>query len=221
MQTVEKEERFLRQLDILKPEVCQQNICIIGAGATGSFTALLLAKMGFENIVVFDGDSIEEHNFPNQLFPEEAKGMNKALALEKMVKYFTGVTITAIPRMYTNEPLSGIVISALDSMTGRKTVYDNCKNNREVVLLVDSRTGPEHYRVLTIDMSVAPLKEFYESTFFKDEDADPVPCTGRAIIYSVSKVSAEIASSIKKFQMRQPYKKDVCEDMRHNFITSI
>ena len=41
------ETRFHRQLDLLDLKLSSTPIAIIGAGATGSFTALTLAKMGF------------------------------------------------------------------------------------------------------------------------------------------------------------------------------
>lgn len=217
---MEKNDRFLRQLDILKPEVCQETIFIIGAGATGSFVALALAKMGFENIIVFDEDKVEEHNFPNQIFPLEAIGVNKAEALANVVKQFTGVEITAIPRFYTTEPLAGIVISALDSMSGRKQIFENCQEKQTVRLLIDSRTGAEVFRVLTINMSVGPEREYYAKTLFNDADAEEAPCTARSIIYSVLAVSACIANQVKSFQMNQPLKKDIGFDLRHNFISA-
>ena len=118
-------ERFLRQLDILNKEACKTPITVIGAGATGSFTTLALAKMGFSDIVVYDEDIIEEHNFPNQLFPIDTKGQNKAEALKGIVLQYTGEKIVAFPNFYTNQPLEGIVIVALDSMDGRKSVFEN------------------------------------------------------------------------------------------------
>ena len=43
-------------------------IHIIGCGATGSWVALMLAKMGISNITCWDFDKVEEHNLPNQFF---------------------------------------------------------------------------------------------------------------------------------------------------------
>lgn len=209
------QDRFLRQLDILNLDVCNEKITIIGAGATGSFVALALAKMGCSNITVYDKDSVEEHNFPNQLFPLSCLGQNKAEALAVIVKEFTGVTINAVPRHFEKtDEASGIVISALDTMKGRKMILDTCVRLKDKVkLLIDPRSGAEVLRILTVIPELSASVEKYKESLFKDEDADPVPCTARAIIYSVLLISSLICSQVKRFLMNQPLKKDILMDM--------
>lgn len=208
---------FARQLDILSPEKCEQKITVIGAGATGSFTTLSLAKMGFNNITVYDQDKIEEHNFPNQLYPFSMLGKSKVLALESVVHAFTNVKIRPIQTFYTNQPLEGIVISALDSMKGRKDIYNNCKDNKKVPLLIDPRCGAEMFRVLICELGIDLSKEKYEKTLYSDEEAEQVPCTARSIIYSVLCVSAYICNVVKRYTMNQSRKRDIFIDMTHNF----
>lgn len=212
----EATERFSRQTDILKPEVCKKPVYIIGAGATGSFLALALAKMGMSDITIFDEDKVEEHNFPNQLFPLSMKGKNKAEGTYELVKYFTGVEIKFEPVMYKNQDLKGIVVAALDSMKGRKLIYKNCKNNKLVELLVDPRTGGELFKLMTIDMTLQGEKDKYEESFFSDEEAAEIPCTARSIIYSVLGVSAYISKQIKHFLMNEEFKRDIIIDLKHN-----
>lgn len=211
-------ERFMRQVDILNPDVCHEQITIIGAGATGSFTALALAKMGFDNIIIFDADTIEEHNFPNQLFPVSQLGENKAHAVGKIVKEYTEVEVHSVPFFYEKQKLKGIVISALDSMKGRKMIYNNAVKSGEVKLLVDPRTGAEIFKLYTVDMGLEIQRKEYEKTLHDDSKADEAPCTARAIIYSVLVVSAYIARQIKLFQMNQPYKREIIMDMNNDLI---
>jgi molybdopterin/thiamine biosynthesis adenylyltransferase len=210
-------ERLWRQLDILHPDKCKEKVYIIGAGATGSFTALSLAKMGLTNITIFDHDTIEEHNFPNQLFPIRTKGMNKALAVKEIVKEFTEVDIEAVPEKYTKQELKGIVISALDSMKGRKDIYKQCKDNLNVRLLIDPRTGAEMFRILTLNPNMFDKCENYEKTLFSDNEALRVPCTAQAIIYSVLMVSSHICNQVKRLLMDQTYKEDIFMDLPNNY----
>lgn len=210
-------ERLWRQLDILHPDKCKEKIYIIGAGATGSFTALALAKMGLSDITIFDHDTIEEHNFPNQLFPIKARGMNKALAIKEIVKDFTDVDINAIPEKYKKQELKGIVISALDSMSGRKDIYKNCKDNPNVRLLIDPRTGAEMFRLLTVDPNLFDKCQKYEETLHSDSEAMRVPCTAQAIIYSVLLVSSHICNQVKRLLMGQEYKEDIFVDLPNNY----
>jgi hypothetical protein len=215
---VDKYERFLRQIDIINPEKCQELIYIIGAGATGSFTALSLAKMGFENIRIFDADTIEEHNFPNQMFPINALGENKALAVKDMVEYFTGVKIMANTYFYERQPLRGIVVAAVDTMEARKIIYKNCIKFTDVKLLIDPRTSPDVFRVLTVDMSLEGERLRYEKTLHSDAQAQDIPCTARAVIYSILLVAAFVAKQIRQFQMNQKYERDLVLDIINNAI---
>ncbi len=211
-------ERFMRQVDILTPDVCHEQITIIGAGATGSFTALALAKMGFDNIIIYDEDTVEEHNFPNQLFPTRNLGENKAQAVGKIVQEYTDTEIYTVPKYYEKQKLKGIVVSALDSMKGRKMIYNNAVESGEVKLLVDPRTGAEVFKLYTIDLGLESERKAYEKTLHSDGQADEVPCTARAIIYSVLVVSAFIAKQIKLYQMNQKFKREIIMDMRNDLI---
>ena len=77
------ETRYHRQLDILDPKSMDVPVTIIGAGATGSFTALSLAKMGIRNITIYDFDTVEEHNLPNQFYRQCDLGKRKVEALRE------------------------------------------------------------------------------------------------------------------------------------------
>lgn len=221
MDILEKNDRFLRQLDILNPDACNVPICIIGAGATGSFVALSLAKMGFEDIRIYDDDTVEEHNFPNQLFPIEAKGKKKTEAIVEVVKSFTGVVIKQMPIKYVNQPLKGIVISALDTMKGRKQIYNTACKNDKVKLLIDPRTGAEMFRLFSVDVRLEGDRKKYEKHLHSDAEADETPCTARSIIYSVLVVSAFICRQVRLYCMNKEYKKDLIMDLNNNLMLTL
>lgn len=215
-----RDTRFQRQLDILNPDKCKEPVCIIGAGATGSFVATALAKMGMTNIKIFDKDTVEEHNFPNQMFPIEALGKNKAEAVKEVVKKYAEVDIESIPEFYDTQELEGIVISALDSMSGRKQIYENVKKNPKVKLLIDPRTGAEVFRMFTVIPSLELSCKLYEPNLFSDEEADEAPCTARAIIYSVLLVSSYICNQVKRYLMDQDFKRDIFIDIANDYSFS-
>lgn len=211
--------RFLRQIDILNPDALKEPIFMIGAGATGSFASLSLAKMGFTDIRVFDEDCIEDHNFPNQIFPVNTLGENKAVALKDVVEHFTGEKITANSVFYKNQALKGIVVSAVDTMEVRKKIYQNClKSGGAVKLLIDPRTGPEMMRIFTVNLELDSERQYYEKNLHTDAEADVAPCTARSIIYSVLMVSALVCRQIKLYTMNQEYKKDIIFDVRNDYI---
>ena len=77
---------FHRQLDVLDvPRLARTPITVIGAGAVGSFTVLALAKCGAEKITVWDDDSIESHNLPNQWYRLADLGRPKVQALKALI----------------------------------------------------------------------------------------------------------------------------------------
>ena len=117
-----------RQMDIIPMNLLSEEITIIGAGAIGSFTALALAKMGFENLTVFDFDKIEIENMNCQFFPYSAIGMQKVMALKMMISQFANAEINVIDKPYDKGTFKGIVISAVDSMKVRKLIWDNHKD---------------------------------------------------------------------------------------------
>lgn len=62
---------FERQHAFLDPANFNQKnyrIDIIGAGATGSYVAFQLAKMGIQGMHIWDADVVKSHNLPNQLY---------------------------------------------------------------------------------------------------------------------------------------------------------
>ncbi len=218
MGVAEQRNRLLRQLGLLKPEVCNEKILIIGAGATGSFVALALAKMGCSNITIYDADTVEEHNFPSQLFPVSALGKNKALAVSDIVYSFTETVIVPKPAMFTkHDVVEGIVICALDTMQGRNMIFKMCAGNPKVKLLIDPRCGAEVCRVLTLLPELSSACEKYRKTIHSDKDADPAPCTARSIIYTVLLISSLICTQIKKYLMNQELKTDILVDLNTYF----
>jgi len=113
----DNQNRFLRQLDIVPPEKLSFPITIIGAGAIGSATVVTLAKMGCSNITVWDGDTLEDVNVPNQICKPSMTGRPKVEALAELVYELTEVQIKQIHRRYTGQRLEGVVIVTVDSLS--------------------------------------------------------------------------------------------------------
>jgi len=191
---------YQRQLDIFNPgEFENEKVNIVGCGGIGSFAAVAVAKMGL-SLSLWDGDVVEDHNVPNQFFPHKAVGMNKAEAVARLVKAFSDVNVDAHAKMWEGEELTGIVVSAVDSMAGRRSLWEEVKTSPNVPLFIDGRIGGEFVRVI----SVRPVNDafvfgWYEGTLIDDEDAVEFPCTARAVIYVGFQVAATITAIIKQF----------------------
>ena len=206
--------RFHRQLDVLDLDKTSIPITVIGAGATGSFSVLTLAKMGFTNITAYDFDVVAEHNLPNQFYRTQDIGKPKVEALREIVREFEGIEITARNERYKGQRLKGIVLDCVDSMDVRIQVWNFVRNNPEVVLYIDSRMGLEVMQVYCVNPSDPWHVKSYESTLFPSSEAIPVRCTAKSIMYTVLAVASLLASTVKKVVMHEQVKHSLTFDLK-------
>jgi len=183
-------DRFIRQRDIIPPEkLAALKVTIIGAGAVGSFTCLTLTKMGVTDITVYDEDTVEEHNLPNQWYRSRDLGRRKVDALTEIILDFTDVTLTTRPRNYTHEPLSGIVICAVDSMDSRLLIWREVKKFKPE-LYIDARMGAEVGKIHVIRPADLASRRHYEEDLYPSSEAFHAPCTAKATVYCAAGLGA-------------------------------
>ena len=106
---------------------------------------------------MYDYDSVEEHNKPNQLYFNEHVGVPKVTAAEGMMKSFSPTGEFIIEAR--NEPVnveteldSEIVVVAVDSKDARLQIWENIRKSETVRHLIDARMGGESLRVYNIDI---------------------------------------------------------------------
>lgn len=169
---------FSRQANILNPEEFNRPIHIIGAGATGSWVAFTLAKMGLNNITVYDFDEVGMHNLPNQMFGLSDIDKNKALSIRNIIRRFTGFNIKArTQKVEGGQPLQGIVFMLTDTMKSRKDIYNmSIKNNPNIDLLIETRMDLRGGRIYAIDPKNRYMCKQYEGTFYSDDEAEVSAC---------------------------------------------
>ena len=206
---------FWRQQDIVDGDrLADLPITVIGAGATGSFIALALAKMGVHQITVYDDDTVEAHNLPNQFYQPAHLGWKKVSALFHLVQAFTGVEIVARPERYVDQQTRGIVIVCVDQMDQRQRIWRSCRYRPDIPLFIDTRMGAE----VAIVHAITPIDpedvRHYEDTLHGSKEAFPARCTERAIVYTALGLAALVAGKVKKSVMGQPFHKTIVRDFR-------
>jgi len=169
---------YSRQVNVLNPEEFNTKINIIGAGATGSWVAFSLAKMGLSNLHIYDFDEVGMHNLPNQMFGVRDIGRNKALSIRNIIKLFTGFTVNARnEKVDGSVPLQGIVFMLTDTMKSRKDIYNRAiKNNPSVDLLIETRMDLRGGRIYVVDPKNREQTKMYEQTFYSDDEAEVSAC---------------------------------------------
>ena len=208
------ENRFNRQLDLLDPDIVTCPVTIIGAGATGSFTALSLAKMGVHDITVYDFDIVEEHNLPNQFYRTSDLGKAKVFALQEIIHEFEGILINIRNVKYKGQRLSGIVIVAVDNMDTRIHIWKSVKQNPDIRLFIDSRMGAEVMRIYSINPNDIYECREYEESLYPSSEAVQVRCTAKSIMYTVLSIASLLANQVKKFLTGEFLKKELTFDLK-------
>lgn len=206
---------FWRQFDIVRPtEDLAFPISVIGCGGIGSPTTLALAKMGCADITVYDDDSVENHNLPNQIYKLSDIGKTKVESLAASVQEFTGAKLKIVAeRVGPASRLEGAIVSGVDSMTARQEIWKAVKFKPAISLYVDARMGAEVCRIYSVRPTNPADVKAYESTLYHDGQAQELPCTGRAIIYNVFMIASLVANQVKKFARGEKFPREIIFDL--------
>jgi hypothetical protein len=92
---------------------------VVGAGGTGSSLATLLARAGAGELIIIDGDNVEDSNLNRTRgYRKKDVGRNKAQRLSKFInKLELGCKVTYIPKYLGESP------SAIDAISGSDIVF--------------------------------------------------------------------------------------------------
>jgi hypothetical protein len=194
------EDHFLRQQDAVNMrQLTSLDITIIGAGAIGSTTCVYLGKMGACGLQVWDADRVEPHNWSNQLYRDEDIGKLKAAALVEVMEQFGGHTPNAVAQRYVDQDLSEVVISAVDSMSSRSSIWKSVREKPEVKLYLDARMGLETLVIHAVRPQIREDRVNYTQTLCSDTEALQEPCTARSICYTPLMASSILCNFVKRY----------------------
>lgn len=174
-----------RHIEVFSPDAVKHPIHIIGVGATGSFVAMELARMGCPVLNIYDFDDVEIHNIPNQYYDTGDLGKLKAEALADKLKAINpnivvNVYTSAVLPVHDDEhsgidEMSGYVFLLVDSMKIRKELWMAAKENKNIIHCWESRLGSDQARVYSLDMTVKDFSK-YEADFYEDDNAEMSAC---------------------------------------------
>ena len=156
---------FYRQEGIFDPSSQRMKISVIGVGSVGSFIALTLAKLGFNDIEITDMDSVSDVNIPNQFYRIKDIGKPKVEALKEIIMEFTGTEVTAKNEKITEESQLDISIDRLyiigvDNIEARKTIYNKLKGSP--MKMLDGGMGGEEFMNQVIELDNEEHQKEYE-----------------------------------------------------------
>jgi len=211
---VTKTERFSRQLDICDPDELRSRVLVIGAGGIGSWVVALLSRIGFDDITVYDNDTVDEVNLGYQFFRDSDVGKPKVEALRDFIKDFSGVEITAVNKLYKSGDYKEVVICGVDSMKTRHDIWKQMKMKPQVKCYVDARMGGENLAIYTINPTDTDEIKLYEEQLYPPEEAEEGPCSAKSIMYNVGTIAAFITNNIKKYLLDGVCDKEICFNLK-------
>lgn len=207
-----------RHRELFDPDTFTRPITIIGAGATGSWLALALAKLGLEDITVWDFDKVEEHNIPNQAFRLKDIGISKVAALNGLLLRTIEQPIKMQNKRFTNEQLSGVVFMMIDTMEGRKKIWENSiKMKPSVDLLIEPRMGLDVGRVYNVIPTDMEQIRKYEETFYGDDVAEVSACgASKTVISSALGITSWCVRQLINFHNDEELANEILIDFKYN-----
>lgn len=188
------EVSFNRHNAFVGPADLTDTVCIIGVGATGSNLALQAAKMGFHKFIIFDNDSVEAHNLPNQAYDLQHVGLKKVDALEQVLLRFNPrIQVQKHDTYFTSEEhfslIKDILVIAVDSMRARADITTVFDGNPKINLVIESRIGFEFGEVNIIDPMSDDEIQNWKASLRDDSEIPEGPCGRRICSTTVSMIS--------------------------------
>lgn len=207
-----------RHRELFNTDTFIDSVHIIGVGATGSFVAYALAKLGVKNINIYDFDVVEEHNIANQLFGIADVGKLKVDAVAEIIHRETGIAIHTHNEKVTNQSFAGYVFVMVDSMAARKEIFNNCiKFKPYVKLAIEPRMGLDMCRIYNIDPLNYEKMKAYEDTLYGDEEAEVSACGNTmSVITSSLMVASYTVRQLINHANDVPLNKEILIDMKFN-----
>lgn len=180
-------------------------IHIVGCGNIGSHTAEAIARMGFENIFLYDFDDVEEVNLSTQNFLTSDIGKPKIEVIDdRLLQINRNIVVTKVPGAITADSKLPIepgntlaLISGLDSIEARSMLCQLLIDSKIQVEIIDGRIGKEQVEVLHAD-----FPEAWDIEIGDEERAD-VSCTEKYISYTPILCAALIANNLKKICLNE------------------
>lgn len=202
-----RNEHLTRQLDILPVSALGKRITIIGAGAVGGWTALALAKMGFSDLSVYDPDVVEVENLNAQIYGRAHIGAPKVAALKDIVRRHADTEIIVYNSFYEGMfAIPGIVISAVDSMAARKTIWRaHAGLGAGTEMILDPRMGAETAVLYVMNPMDQKDDDAYSKTLHSDQEAVQEPCTRKATAYCALALAGLVAAQVKSLAVGASY----------------
>jgi len=186
-----------RHMEVFDPaKTIGMRIDVIGDGAVGSRIVRELARLGVQDIHVWDFDIIEAHNVPNQDFGLGDIGQKKVDASAERILRDQGLKITTHDeRVDGSQPMGNFVFLAVDKMRARKEIFDKGLIFRPHIRGVcELRMGPVSGRIYTfVPSRPSHISAWQKTISYTDEEAQVSACGSTTTVGATAGLIAVLA----------------------------
>lgn len=186
-------------------------VLVVGAGGIGSWVTMCLTRIGC-TVHLFDGDRFEVHNMGGQLVRATDIGNYKVDSAKEISVMLSGASARVIGTntMYTEDsPTSPLIVSAVDSMKGRKLLFEKWAKiygRDDDSIFIDGRLLAEDYQVYGVTKG---RLDAYRETIVDDKLIPTENCSLKSTTHCSLGIASEIVSMLSNFAANQVTMKEV------------
>tara|TARA_R110000744_G_scaffold147197_3_gene260150 strand:+ start:131 stop:958 length:828 start_codon:yes stop_codon:yes gene_type:complete len=192
----------------------EEMVMVGGAGGIGSWLTFFLARASFKP-VVYDFDTIEEHNLGGQLFRKKDIGKFKVIALYDIILDYCGEEInTSCDKITSNSPTHHFMFSAFDNMQARKDLFNVWKKSIPgcpvTPIFIDGRLIMEQLQIFCV--TPASMDEYERDHLFNDSEVEDAPCTMKQTSHSAAMIATHMIGFFTN-HMTNIYEREIVRDV--------
>lgn len=176
-----------KHMDFFDPTQLEGQVHLIGCGAIGSHLAEQMARLGINNVHLWDFDTVSAHNIANQNFRDKDIGILKTHALEEIMKEINPeVEITIHDDGWKEGArLSGWIFLAVDNIDIRREIIQDNIDNPYIKGYCDIRMGLTDSQIYFIDKPQLINTLLGTMNFSHEEAKENVPVSACGMSLSV------------------------------------
>lgn len=189
------DDRYSRTVKLIGEEglgrIRRSQVLIVGVGGVGSYAAEAIARAGFRNITLMDGDVVQESNLNRQLVALSSTiGKNKAEVMAERIRDIDpDAEVTALARFYRPDDELDLraydwIIDAIDDVDAKTALIEKAVNEGVNIISAMGAAGKfgTDFKVADLsDTQVCPLAKVMRKRL-RERGIEHVP-----VVYSEEK----------------------------------
>lgn len=184
-------------------KIKEQDVTVVGVGGIGSWTSLLISRLGVKSLTLYDDDTVELGNISGQFYSSNDVDRFKVDAIQAAInRYSVYYNVTSINQRFenNNSMVSPVVISCLDSMSARRTVFNawrcavNNSEDKSKFLFIDGRLSAETLQVFAVPGDDDSAIRRYKESIFPDYEADTEVCSYKQTSFMANMIASLITN---------------------------